>query len=347
MLNEKDKLARLQVLRLLLALMVVIHHVFAYGQIHRQFPLPEWPMERFGQIGVIGFFVLSGYVVSMTLFASEAKEFLIRRLLRIFPALWLTILLVVAIKLTIFGSFPYQAYSWQALLLIPSGQIAYPLGVEWSLVYELFYYCLLGLIAALGLKQWLGKILLFWIALIIGTHSVLPDSTTMFPEGINIFLSSFNVAFALGALVRCYQSQLRKIRENHFGACVFAGLTGFAVFSIFTANWLAFAGLSLAFAVLILILANSQSALGEIGALAARMGDGSYGLYLLHAPVIEICMIRFSGPSFQNATSLMMGIGILATVSGVIWGVCEYKVYRRLTRIFSSKRKPLPPSPNN
>jgi peptidoglycan/LPS O-acetylase OafA/YrhL len=93
--------ANLDGVRFLAALMVIIHHI---EQIKAQFNMNNfWDntiIRSLGGLGVVLFFVLSGFLISYLLFKEESgtttvlvKKFYIRRILRIWPLYFLLILL--------------------------------------------------------------------------------------------------------------------------------------------------------------------------------------------------------------------------------------------------------------
>lgn len=83
-------------LRLVLAIFVVIQHAYVLR------PLGEEPIGKiiegltFGKLGVYGFFILSGYLITASFIHSKSLiNFFWRRILRIFPAFWVCILFTI------------------------------------------------------------------------------------------------------------------------------------------------------------------------------------------------------------------------------------------------------------
>lgn len=322
------RLERLQALRFWLAAMVVFQHGFNLA--HAQFGWQDigWPFDRF-QIGVLGFFVLSGYVVTMALFRSSPKDFFVHRLLRIYPALWLTIVLVIILKVILWGSFPFSAYDWRVLLLIPIGDFSSPLSVEWSLIYEAFYYVVLFLTALLGLKRWITPILLIWILLCLIVNFRDPGITTMFPTIGNISLSIFNASFALGALAWLYKSRLCEIQKRHPGLGWLIAIAGVAGYCLPAANWFAFFSLSVSIAWLIHVLATDERPMSTVGIAVARLGDGSYGLYLIHTLILAICFSKLPAHLLvRDPVAIVIGSILVALTLGTLWGWLEYRMYK-------------------
>lgn len=147
-------------LRGLLALSVVIYHIYVSGVIEGYIvEAPRGSILNFinyaGPISVNLFFVISGYLITQSLLSkSTVREFAINRLLRIYPVF-------LSIHLIIFTVGPFIGYKWMdgigigaylihffsnALLLPGMFQLPIAQIVAWSLSYEIFFYLISGLI---------------------------------------------------------------------------------------------------------------------------------------------------------------------------------------------------------
>lgn len=152
---QREKLASVQGLRAVAALLVVWTHSIGAAQAYQPtrqasfFNLAGW-----GACGLDIFFVISGFIVSLVAArAVEKKEqsagqFLSRRLTRIYPLYW--ILTAVVILEAELGRHPimWHSVSWlPTTLLLPS--LTYPmaspvLSLGWSLVFEMYFYFVLA-----------------------------------------------------------------------------------------------------------------------------------------------------------------------------------------------------------
>src|SRR5690348_11798154 len=90
-----SRLAEVDALRGVAVLMVVaFHYTTRLGEL---FPAAAWGDFRFGEYGVHLFFVISGFVIIMTLDRSERPaDFLVARFSRLYPAYWTAIVLTSA-----------------------------------------------------------------------------------------------------------------------------------------------------------------------------------------------------------------------------------------------------------
>ena len=168
----------LDILRGLLALIVVIAHLNAFPthfdknfgklfSVYYNFP---------GGISVLGFFILSGYVIGLNhpelSDKKMIKSYIKKRLIRIVPIYFVAIIFTALIT--------WGDYSWKLILSnlffvsVPLGNIldeAFPL---WSLHYELFCYTLFIFVSyfKLGLARTLKVLLIVTVILFLFFHKV-------------------------------------------------------------------------------------------------------------------------------------------------------------------------------
>ncbi|EFH4428998.1 acyltransferase family protein, partial [Escherichia coli] len=152
-----NKNSRIQTLRGIAALSVVVDHTLTQFNIYYHLEGITGGILRnlqgIGTIGVYVFFIVSGYIMSLTTFnktwdKKASSVFLKKRIIRIYPIywFWLTLLLVawfagLALK--------QHHYSFEKIvssyLLLPysdeePSKINPVLGQGWTLIYEMFFY---------------------------------------------------------------------------------------------------------------------------------------------------------------------------------------------------------------
>lgn len=104
-------------LRLFLAVTVVYSHSYAVGGFGVE-PLASWSKEAVicAQLGVLGFFGLSGFLVSASFERSRSNlDYLLKRIRRIFPGYWVCLLFtgfVLAPILWVRGGNPLSDFPW-------------------------------------------------------------------------------------------------------------------------------------------------------------------------------------------------------------------------------------------
>jgi peptidoglycan/LPS O-acetylase OafA/YrhL len=158
----------LDALRGLAALAVVgYHYTTRYGELFGASPLPFG--LPFGAYGVNLFFMISGFVIYMTLEATtRVGDFLVSRFSRLYPAFWTALSLTALVLLFAdlpgrgvgLGQFLVNLTMLQEFVHVPAVD-----GVYWTLTVELRFYfwmLLLWLLGALRRPQWF---VLPWLAL--------------------------------------------------------------------------------------------------------------------------------------------------------------------------------------
>ncbi|MCB2050833.1 MAG: acyltransferase [Novosphingobium sp.] len=143
----------LDLLRFISAVLVLFFHIAAFRGDAPGWPFGVgeaplgwlYPFSWFGWIGVQIFFVLSGFIISASAYNSTALDFLKRRGIRVFPALWLSAALALAARA--FWGEPLGELLpsfLRSIVLSPKGP--YIDGVAWSLVVEAIFYAFIALV---------------------------------------------------------------------------------------------------------------------------------------------------------------------------------------------------------
>jgi peptidoglycan/LPS O-acetylase OafA/YrhL len=167
----ESRVVELDALRGLAALAVVAYHYTTqYGELYGHLGPPP-PSFAFGNYGVQLFFLISGFVIFMTLERTRsAMDFVVSRFSRLFPAYWTAIVLSALVVYTI--GMPSQRLPWQDVV-IDFTMIQQVLGAEhldgsyWTLEVELFFYTqMLGwfVLGLLGRIRW---IIVGWLILAV------------------------------------------------------------------------------------------------------------------------------------------------------------------------------------
>lgn len=170
-----------------------------------------------GWVGVEIFFVISGFVIAASAEKATAKDFLFKRGIRVFPALWICSLIALSVQL-LWGTPVGETVAAFARSIILSPQGPYIDGVVWTLVVEAVFYILIAGLILLGHR--LGRSVLDVGGLVLGVSSAafiagyfIVDALGTTVAGINVSDTMqrfpFSVAllwhgvfFALGMLIR-------------------------------------------------------------------------------------------------------------------------------------------------
>lgn len=311
-------------LRLLAAIMVICGHSFwLLGQ-----KLPEY--ASCARIGVSIFFVISGYLITASWQRSDSLfNYLLKRMLRIFPALILSVglcLLILGPLITSLSMREYFTHSgtWRFLLntiLVPvfdlpgvfNGQPQSAMNtVYWTLPIEFFCYLI---IAALGICRVLRPIIVLGLTAVCMLLTLLPV------EWLD-FLSSqtqkgmlrgmlYTGQFMIGSLLFLYKPPLKPII---FCLLLIAAIV-VAPFNMLITN--------LILPYLVICFAFAKVPLTNFG----KYGDISYGLYLWGVPIQQILVMQL-GSSIHPIALFSMTIPLAAICAFMSWHLLEAPVLK-------------------
>jgi peptidoglycan/LPS O-acetylase OafA/YrhL len=167
-------------MRLFAAVLVVFNHFGVFSSARPDIGAPlAFPrlnfISAFGWVGVEIFFVISGFVIALSARGSSPGEFLSRRALRIFPALWICSCIAAAALATTSMSFGELSLLFlHSVILYPRGP--YVDGVIWSLLVEAVFY------------------LLIWLALLTNSFKRLDQIAEILGITSAIFLTIYGLA---------------------------------------------------------------------------------------------------------------------------------------------------------
>ncbi|MDF9787854.1 acyltransferase family protein [Polynucleobacter sphagniphilus] len=146
-----------------------------------------------GGVGVIVFFLISGYIITLVLQTEDVKVFLIKRIFRIYP-LYVAAVLMEAIIGHIVNNQPYPPLSiWIPRLLLVGDFFNTPYAldnVEWTLRIEVLFYAMMALIKSLDLIKYPNYLLLiyFLITVSLGVSNPIPSKIGWGNGYITLFL---------------------------------------------------------------------------------------------------------------------------------------------------------------
>lgn len=187
--KDKSRIVELDVLRGMAALYVAcFHYVFYYGE-HLNLDMPQLSGLITGIYGIQLFFMISGYVIFMTLEKTkEPMDFIVSRFSRLFPAYWVAVILAFAL-IRIFN----LSEEWVSLrravanlFMIQSWlEVKHIDGVYWTLSIELAFYTALFLLFLIKKLKYVELFGLGWLILMV-LHSKIKFHTTQFLDIENL-----------------------------------------------------------------------------------------------------------------------------------------------------------------
>lgn len=318
----------LNLLRLVAALMVLYAHSFVfYGKFISDFI----GINSYGGLGVEIFFIISGYLIVKSWDADPNwSRFMLKRSLRIFPALIVVVVLSVLVLGPIFTRLELVAYFTHPQLMDYFKNIAlYPVyylpgvletarlpnavnGSLWSLPVEFFMYLV---VLVLGVFARSSKWVYLTAAIAFAAISILwcwgnPNVVVFYGTDIkNIF--SVGVFFLAGAVFGKFKLE-RFITLSRVVA-ILLGLLMLAPCKDLTRVLM-----MLVFPFVVIAYGVASSSLGS---LFNRLGDCSYGVYIYAFPVQQFLLQVF--PSISYSLYLFLSVVISMALGFLSWHLVE------------------------
>ncbi len=318
----------IQAWRALLCIGVVLIHIKIYLVRQGTPSLFGYMPEILGGIPC-AFFAVSGYFMA-TLVDRNTYNFLPQRLIRVYPMY----LLVIALSFIIreFSNHPMNFKGLPlAISLMPFGMsVQYRLGIEWTLVYEIFYYLVCWVFCRQALHKHFPKFLIVWMLAIILKNVVAPDIPPL-PTMLTIWLSGWNYCFIAGALL-FYALH----RWNEPATQVWAQVLLFASLCVVSSTFILGQSmvylLGVACCVVMAALIKLESRV-RAPKLLSELGDYSYALYLIHTNFIVVTFDRwvyFTG----EKPGLVTGLFALVLCMSGFWflGQLDVAIHKRTRR---------------
>lgn len=330
-----SKITGIQSLRACAAILVLASHALLY-------PLAEQSLAygRLGWLGVILFFVVSGFIMVAVTGQGrfEAGSFIRRRVLRVVPLYWAFTFMAALLALVLPDIFKTTVFDGQQLLLSlafipfynPASHGLHPLyKLGWTLNYEMFFYVSFALLAVLNARQrvlvlTVAYALLSLVGLILHPESAIPAFYTSYMPLAFVAGAWLGLAHVEGRLVRMPRAMIAPLV-----AIGLAGLVeGFWVDRGIMEDETAFLGF-LAFAcAAIALFVGLEDRLPRFR-LLELLGDASYSIYLVHifaVAAVAGVLLKLLEPE----NGLVVGGAIaLAIAGGLVLGWMVYAVVEK------------------
>jgi len=336
----------LQALRFIAALLVVSAHatemvaerLMGLGAGH------FWPN---GTAGVDIFFVISGFVMavsagSMTAKANAAREFLVRRIIRVVPMYWIATTLKIAMVLAL----PALALHTQlrpghilsSYLFIPArngeGEILPVLTVGWTLCFEMFFYALVAL------ALFVRKNPLVLCGLAFGTLALIGSALPPDAPAILSFTRAIILEFIFGMLIAQY---LPKVRMKPWLAALVLVIGVVAILTLDNhGRWRPFFW-GIPAALIVGSVIQLEGVLGKcIPKWMIKQGDASYALYLFHPFLVPLVGVALAKLHLKGAFVPSLGVALCLVLSPIMAVIIHTMLGRPLTDFLRKRSKSAP-----
>ena len=352
-------------LRFIAALLVIIHHI---EQIKYLFNMPNYYMtipfvSVIGKLGVVLFFVLSGFLITYLLLHEEhiyqkisIKKFYIRRVLRIWPLYFLIITLGFCVfpnvnsfavpnvsNAQIFEDLPIKLALF--LFFLPNmvlsiyGAIPY-VSHSWSIGTEEQYYLVWPLIFSYFKKNRILVMVVIILFYLIVNYFLKSEFVSNLSFGVILkkFWASFSIdCMAIGGLLAICLYQENRFNKIILNNTLFYSVLFITIILIF--NGVHFSSFhyeiyAILFGIIIVnFAANKNIAISLENGYLNYLGNISYGLYMYH-PIGIVASLIITKAINQTTNWLIYPISIIITI--LLAGI-SYKYFEAYFLKFKKK----------
>lgn len=338
----EERIAGLDVLRGFAAVAVMLHHHGQYYDVLYPGRIPLSVDLGPGHFGVELFFIVSGFVILMTIERKKTvREFVVSRAARLMPAFLAALMMATAIRtlspVPLLDT-PTVPQFLANLTMAPAlfGQTAMDMPY-WTLTYELVFYIGMGLILALGMLRWTEWFGLLGVAvscLFIATLDV-----RLHHRSSIVLLVYYSNFFLIGiCLHRIHGGVARPVTWLALIAAVAVTVLGGGERS-FDAPGRLYLPLTLAFTALVWF-AISRHGRWLAWRPLVFLGRISYPLYLVHV-VLGFLVIRWTVARGWSTLEGVVAAGVVSTIAATLMHYfVEAPGERWLRTTFGPRRPP-------
>jgi peptidoglycan/LPS O-acetylase OafA/YrhL len=367
--QDREFLPSLALIRAVAALMVVYDHLVGMwltsNRVNWQpaVMLDRWVFDPLhlmmhgGGLAVAMFFLVSGFVIFFVGYRETHRQFAVRRALRIFPPLWVSIILLLVVYgvMMAVGSNMGEGKQVESILrsdnpwpriaaamTLTNYLLATPAinGVAWTLIIEVLFYIAVALLLPLLRKNPRLAMVIAFMAL-AALQILARVHWTVFLLAVNGVYVTF---LFLGSLIYLLWAKRIGMRFFVIGTIAFWGLFMHGIAKIVaqppfdvTDYGVSYAFAWLAFVVLLLL--NDRIRLGRVTMFFSRI---SYSLYLNHGG-IGLLLLSLLYPVTGYPLALVIAFGIVVGISAASYRWVEAPS-QRLARTWTT-RAPTQPLP--
>lgn len=268
------------------------------------------------------------------LISRKTPNFLLQRLLRVYPTYF--IVLALAYVLRSMTRVPLNFSDFFAILpLFPfDSGLDYKLGIEWTLLYEIFYYLVCAMFCHPKGRKLFPAFLVCWFLSTLGGAYVLPVPPIK-PNLLNIWLSIWNIGFIGGALTY-YMLHNERTSTVKAWSLIIALATVLVALTLQHQHTHLLLMIGICSCILLGILVKLESYFRS-PRLFVTLGDNSYALYLAHVTIILFCFDNWAKLTGKEPA---ISAGILAFTVCLLasWplGRMDIAVHQRLKTFFKN-----------
>ncbi len=369
-----QRFAFIHALRGIAALLVVWSHLSGFWLLSNakastlQNVWQVWIVQPFhvfqngGHLGVVLFFLISGFIITHTALREDRRSFFIKRMMRIFPPLffavlvsWLLLRLAAATGTTLLGVNGGGVWHWLAATFmldgfVPGGSRA--LDVSWTLVIELLFYAMTFFLLGSARRNALRSIWIMtglWVGLVLVSFNWPVYSSTQ-----NALLSIYVGFLLLGRIIYFWNQKIIGTASAIIAAVLVSTLYAVFTDSAYPGFLLKPGGwggvepaVSYIYAIIIFVGMMLLSPKRTVQPFKL-LGDVSYSLYLLHIPVGITVLNLLAKTGVSNSLNTVIAILVSIAVSYGAYRLVEMptqRLARWMLKRTDSRREITPATP--
>jgi peptidoglycan/LPS O-acetylase OafA/YrhL len=321
--QQANRIDWLDYARFICALAVVCFHYMSPGISNHMPFMPDLGLIRrvadYGYLGVDFFFMVSGYVIMLSVGDRAASDFAAARVLRLYPAyLFCMTLTWLVLAIARDTSYPVTALQWAANLTMVSHVFGIPYvdTVYWTLLYEISFYAMVYALIFFGARRKLEICAMIWLALQVAAWAT----------GVNVpLVSGYFLLFSAGCLL--YFATREGWTMLRAGAVLVALLLNLGGIMERGALRTEMSGIALNPAVLLTVMVTFFAAFVILPRLSLRLpyakviGSLTYPLYLVHQHIGYVLiggMVAYVSPGLAVALIITLMIAVALFVAEIV-----------------------------
>ena len=313
-------------LRGLAASLVVLAHMSSYGI------LPRFPFHTFGAIGVILFFVLSGYLMTALYLSQKpttfsVQKFLLARFARVYP-LYALVVVASALGSSLTGGKAFVSLGLVDVinhLLLLDGKYLF-----WTIVVEIKFYALFVVFWYATRRLSSNRKLIYLLAIYLACFllPVLPRTSVF--QNLQIFVLGMALALVSHKLPKGLTVLAPSLALIILATAVAAQLDQIL---LYRSIWVQ---LTMGLVVAVAVLRHAEDAKVLVSRILLKLGEWSFGIYLLHIPILRSLRMLADALSIHPALMIIPGfaLSVVAAALAFRWveNPARAAIQRRIPR---------------
>lgn len=350
---KSDRIFQLDLFRFIAAISVVLFHYsyrLQYKKPNESYRFIELEsITQYGYLGVDFFFMISGFVIFLSVKHGSVNRFIISRLSRLYPAYWISILLT-TLCILIFSNPDYTVSLKQFLanLTMFHRYIGIPSvdGVYWSLMVEMKFYIMIGLFLFFNQIKNIKYIIIAW--LLISILTIFLEQSMLFTKVLSFALiTNYSSLFIAGMLFYLmYAGENCTLYNLLLLVCLSLSLyNGIEITKILEArdgvsfNSFIASGIIVVQYVLFYLISNGKLKILNKSYFLV-IGAITYPLYLIHQNIGYLILEKYSTITnrYSLLIALILGAILISYFISRFWEIPISKLIRKKCNIYLSSK---------